>query len=86
MMPSPAAEEVANGSIFQPFRIHCPDCLGKNTVIDMTDIAKKTAKVHTFMVCMRSGAFNVLGSRCFEGHAPPTSAYHPPLSVRSLVS
>ncbi|MDM7999190.1 MAG: hypothetical protein QUS33_04110 [Dehalococcoidia bacterium] len=29
----------ANGSIFQPFRIHCPDCLGKNTVIDMTDLA-----------------------------------------------
>jgi hypothetical protein len=48
------------GSIYQPFRIHCPDCLGKNTVIDMTDIAKKTARVHTFMVCERSGAFNLL--------------------------
>ncbi|MFZ2395131.1 MAG: hypothetical protein WAW09_02475 [Smithella sp.] len=48
------------GSIYQPFRIHCPDCLGKNTVIDMTEIAKKTAKVHTFMVCERSGAFNLL--------------------------
>jgi len=48
------------GSIYQPFRIHCPECLGKNTVIDMTDIAKKTAKVHTFMVCERSGAFNLL--------------------------
>lgn len=48
------------GSIYQPFRIHCPDCLGKNTVIDMTDIAKKAAKVHTFMVCERSGAFNIL--------------------------
>jgi uncharacterized protein len=48
------------GTIFQPFRIHCMDCLGKNTVIDMTDIAKKTAKVYTFMVCERSGAFNVL--------------------------
>jgi uncharacterized OB-fold protein len=48
------------GSIYQPFRIHCPDCLGKNTVIDMTDVAKKTAKVHTFMVCERSGAFNIL--------------------------
>jgi hypothetical protein len=48
------------GSIYQPFRIHCPECLGKNTVIDMTDIAKKTAKVHTFMVCERSGAFNIL--------------------------
>ena len=26
----------------------------------MTDLAKKTATVHTFMVCERSGAFNVL--------------------------
>ena len=48
------------GSIYQPFRIHCPECLGKNTPIDMTDLAKKTAKVHTFMVCERSGAFNIL--------------------------
>ncbi len=48
------------GTVYQPFRIHCPDCLGKNTVIDMTDLAKKTAKVHTFMVCERSGAFNLL--------------------------
>lgn len=48
------------GSVYQPFRIHCPDCLRKNTVIDMTDIAKKSAKVHTFMVCERSGAFNIL--------------------------
>ncbi len=48
------------GSVYQPFRIHCPDCLGRNTVIDMTDIAKKTAIVHTFMVCERAGAFNFL--------------------------
>lgn len=47
-------------TIHVPFRIHCPDCLGKNTVIDLTEIAKKTARVHTFMVCERSGAFNVL--------------------------
>ncbi len=50
----------SQGIIYQPFRIHCPDCLGKNTVIDMTDNAKKTAKIHTFMVCERSGAFNLL--------------------------
>ncbi len=55
---NPACE--ANGSIFQPFRIHCPDCLSKMAVIDMTDLAKKSATVHTFMVCERSGAFNVL--------------------------
>ena len=27
------------GTIYQPFRIHCPDCLFRNTIIDMTDIA-----------------------------------------------
>lgn len=48
------------GSIYQPFRIHCPDCLGKNTVIDMTARAKERATIHTFMVCERSGAFNML--------------------------
>lgn len=48
------------GSIYQPFRIHCPDCLGRNTVFDMTDIAKKNSRVHTFMICQRSGAFNAL--------------------------
>jgi uncharacterized OB-fold protein len=48
------------GSIYQPFRIHCPDCLGRNTVIDMTDIAKKSAEIYTFMICQRSGAFNIL--------------------------
>jgi uncharacterized OB-fold protein len=48
------------GTIYQPFRIHCPDCLFRNTIIDMTDIAKKTSRVHTFMVCERSGAFNFL--------------------------
>lgn len=50
----------SKGSVYQPFRICCPDCLSKMTVIDMTDIAKKTSKVHTFMVCERSGAFNFL--------------------------
>jgi uncharacterized protein len=50
----------ANGSIFQPFRIYCPDCLSKCSVIDMTELARNTATVHTFMVCERSGAFNVL--------------------------
>ncbi|OHD66928.1 MAG: hypothetical protein A2176_14940 [Spirochaetes bacterium RBG_13_51_14] len=51
---------VHHGSVYQPFRIHCPDCLVKNTVIDMTDIAKKTSRIHTFMVCERSGAFSLL--------------------------
>ena len=50
----------SKGSIYQPFRIFCPDCLGKNKVIDMTTIAQKTAKIHTFMVCERSVAFSLL--------------------------
>lgn len=48
------------GTVYQPFRIHCPDCLVKNTVIDMTEQAKESARVHTFMVCERAGAFNIL--------------------------
>lgn len=48
------------GSIYIPFRIHCPDCLGKNTVVDITDKARSTAKVHTFMITERTGAFNTL--------------------------
>ena len=48
------------GSVYMPFRIFCPDCLVKNTVVDITDIARKTARVHTFMVCERSGAFSLL--------------------------
>jgi uncharacterized protein len=50
----------SKGTIYQPFRIFCMDCLAKNTAIDMTDLAKSTACIHTFMVCERSGAFNVL--------------------------
>lgn len=50
----------SKGTIYMPFRIHCPDCLAKNSVVDLTDIAKKTARIHTFMVCARSGAFNLL--------------------------
>ena len=48
------------GSIYMPFRIYCPDCLGKNKVIDITDKAKKNAIVHSFMITERTGAFNTL--------------------------
>ena len=48
------------GTNYIPFRIHCPDCLVKNTIVDFTDVAKKAAIIHTFMVCERSGAFNTL--------------------------
>jgi uncharacterized OB-fold protein len=48
------------GSIYIPFRIYCPDCLRKMNIIDLTDIAKKTAKVHSYIITHRSGAFNTL--------------------------
>ncbi len=48
------------GSIYEPFRIFCPDCLRKNTVIDITEKAQKTAKIHSFIITHRSGAFNTL--------------------------
>jgi uncharacterized OB-fold protein len=49
-----------HGSIFMPYRIHCPDCLGRNSIVDLTETARKSGRVHTFMVCERSGAFNLL--------------------------
>ena len=48
------------GSIYEPFRIYCPDCLRKNTVVDITEKAQKTARIHSFIITHRSGAFNVL--------------------------
>ena len=50
----------SKGAIFQPFRIFCPDCLSRAKVIDLTENARKTAKVHSFIVTHRSGAFNSL--------------------------
>lgn len=46
--------------VFMPFRIHCPDCLMKNIPVDITDRAKNNARVHTFMITERTGAFNTL--------------------------
>ena len=50
----------AKGSIYEPFRIYCPDCLRKSTVVDITEKAQKTAKIHSFIITHRSGAFNIL--------------------------
>ena len=50
----------STGSVHMPFRIHCPDCLRKATVVDITEKAKTTARVHSFMVTERTGAFNSL--------------------------
>lgn len=49
-----------SGSVYMPFRIHCPDCLARNTPVDITDLARRTARVHTFMITERTGAFNTL--------------------------
>ena len=49
-----------HGSVFMPFRIHCPDCLMKATVVDITEKAKTNATVHSFMITERTGAFNTL--------------------------
>ena len=50
----------SKGSVFMPFRIYCPDCLRKATIIDMTEIAKNKAVIHSFIITHRSGAFNSL--------------------------
>jgi uncharacterized OB-fold protein len=50
----------AKGSIFEPFRIFCPDCLRRATPINITEKARKSAKIHSFIVTHRSGAFNTL--------------------------
>lgn len=47
-------------TVYLPFRIHCPDCLERNTIIDITDSARKSARIYTYMVCERSGAFSLL--------------------------
>ncbi|MFX1376590.1 MAG: Zn-ribbon domain-containing OB-fold protein [Promethearchaeota archaeon] len=48
------------GSIYEPFRIFCPDCLRRATPVDITEKARKSAKIHSFIVTHRSGAFNAL--------------------------
>jgi len=50
----------AHNSIFVPYRIHCPDCLMRCQQVDITELARKGARVHTFMITERTGAFNTL--------------------------
>ncbi len=50
----------ARGSVFLPFRIHCPDCLVRCTAVDLTSVAHESARIHTFMITERTGAFNTL--------------------------
>lgn len=69
------------GTLYVPFRIHCPDCLARNTVVDVTQICRQSAIIHTFMVCERSGAFNTLDTPIrfinveFEGVATILMSY-----------
>ncbi len=49
-----------NGSVHMPFRIHCPDCLEKMEHVDITNVARETSTVHSFMITERTGAFNTL--------------------------
>lgn len=48
------------GTVYQPFRTYCPDCLEKNTVINLTPNAMESATIYSFMVTERTGAFNTL--------------------------
>jgi len=48
------------GTVYLPFRMHCPDCLARMETVDVTDWAVKGAKVYTFIKTERSGAFNTL--------------------------
>ncbi|MBN1258935.1 hypothetical protein JXA05_04235 [Candidatus Peregrinibacteria bacterium] len=49
-----------HGMMYLPYRSHCPDCGLKMTPIDMTELAYNEAKVYTFVVTERSGAYNTL--------------------------
>jgi len=50
------------GSIFMPYRIYCPDCLMRCEEVDLTALARQGARVHTFMITERTGAFNTLAT------------------------
>jgi len=30
----------SQGTVYLPFRIHCPDCLNKNSVVELTDLCR----------------------------------------------
>lgn len=48
------------GSIYLPFRIHCPDCLKKMKPFNVTEPARRTARIYSYIVTSRTGAFNTL--------------------------
>jgi hypothetical protein len=50
----------SQGTIHLPFRIHCPDCLMKMKTVDLTAKARSSAKIYSYIVTSRTGAFNTL--------------------------
>lgn len=48
------------GHVFCPPRVYCPDCLAPMTWVSITEQAKKTAKIHSFVEMRYPGAFNTL--------------------------
>lgn len=58
---NPAGKEK---QIFLPPRVYCPDCLEKTEWIDVTDRARKTARVHTHITVAHPGAFNRVPIPC----------------------
>lgn len=57
----PAGQE---GYYFLPPRVYCPDCLEKMEWVDVTEIARATAKVHTHITVAHPGAFNQVPMPC----------------------
>ncbi len=47
-----------------PPRIYCPDCLEEMKWVDLTERARKTAKVHTHITVKHPGAFNQVPMPC----------------------
>jgi hypothetical protein len=52
------------GYLHLPPRVYCPDCLEKMAWEDITDLAKRTAKVHTHITVEHPGAFNRVPMPC----------------------
>src|SRR3972149_1250822 len=50
----------SRGTTHLPFRIFCPDCLSKMKAVDLTAQARKTAKIYSYIVTSRTGAFDTL--------------------------
>lgn len=47
-----------------PPRVYCPDCLEPMEWVDITELAAKTAKIHTHITVARPGAFNRVPMPC----------------------